>query len=122
MSQFQSKEAVAATVSSGIEASAEGITSPTGVGLDVSSQYQGNNTAHSKIECEAGYAGSVAGILNQFVALIRSTAAEFAGMDRHIAAQIENRTATLPQTSAVPDSSADTSAGFEPNPTLFEEN
>lgn len=121
MSQFKSSEEAAISVSSGIEAAASAITGPGRVDKDYSSEYEGNNTAHQKIDAEVSNAQTASEIITGFVAAIRSTASEFAGMDQHIATQIENRTATLPQTSATPDSNVETSTGFEPNPDLFSE-
>ena len=85
--------------------------------MDASSEYPGNSTAGEKIPKEAEYASSISGVLNSFVNLIQSTAAEFVAMDNHIASNIDANTSGLPKTSAVPEGDS----GFVPNTSYFSE-
>ena len=88
MAPIQSKEEVASTIATDIASAAGSITSAGNVTLDGSSEYPGNSTAAEKIPKEAEYASSISGVLNSFVNLIQSTAAEFVAMDNHIASNM----------------------------------
>ena len=115
MTPIQSREEVASSIASGIASASGSITSAGTVTLDGSSEYPGNSTAGEKIPKEAEYASSISGVLNSFVNLIQSTAAEFVAMDNHIASNIDANTSGLPKTSAVPDESEN----FVPNSGYF---
>ena len=117
MAPIQSKDEVASSIATGIGNAANSITSGGTVTMDASSEYPGNSTAGEKIPKEAEYASSISGVLNSFVNLIQSTAAEFVAMDNHIASNIDANTSGLPKTSAVPEGDS----GFVPNTSYFSE-
>ncbi|ALD71421.1 TIGR04197 family type VII secretion effector [Streptococcus gordonii] len=117
MAPIQSREEIASSIATGIGNAANSITSGGTVTMDASSEYPGNSTAGEKIPKEAEYASSISGVLNNFVNLIQSTAAEFVAMDNHIASNIDANTSGLPKTSAVPEGDS----GFVPNTSYFSE-
>ena len=117
MVSVQSKEEVASSIATGIGNAANSIVSGGTVTMDSSSEYPGNSTAGEKIPKEAEYASSISNVLNNFVNLIQSTAAEFVAMDNHIATNIDGNTSGLSTTRSVSGGDSD----FVPNTSYFSE-
>ena len=116
MGNIKSEAGVAQSVASGIMTGAGSISDVGQAHPDEQSRYSGNDIAKDKIMSESNYGEMLSNVLQRFIHLIHTTAAEFVGEDQHLAHEIEKSSSTAQATSR-----GVRNPNFVPDRSLFKE-